>query len=89
MIRYREDTNKIINVDLSDRSFVVPDPQGISGLDHLRESEDADEQQEPDKQHTVQNVKKMFKVREDDSMIGQSAEESKIVEIDDDDEHEP
>ena len=87
LIRYREDTGKIINVDLGDRSFLVPDPRGISGLEHLPENEDAGEQQEPVK-HTVQNVKKMLKVREDDATIGQSAEGSKIVEIDDD-EHEP
>ena len=84
MIRYREDTGKIIGIDLEDKSFQVPTPHGISGLDHLPESEDADKQQKPDEQ-TVQNVKKLFKVREDDSTAGQSAEEeSKIVEIDDD-----
>ena len=86
LIRYREDTGKIIDVDLGDRSFLVPTPHGISGLEHLPESEDAHEQQEPDK-HTVENVKRMLRVKEDGTQIGQSAEERKIVEIDDN-EHE-
>ena len=82
LVRYREDTGKIIGIDLGDKSFDVPTPHGISGLDHLPETEEADEQKEPDKQ-TVENVKKMFKVKEDDPTIG-SREESKIVELDDD-----
>ena len=83
MVRYREDTGKIIGIDLGDKSFLVPTPHGISGLDHLPETEDADEEKEPDKQ-TVENVKKMFKVKGDDPAIGSSGEESKIVELDDD-----
>ena len=85
LVRYREDTGKIIGIDLGDKSFDVPTPHGITGLDHLPETEDADEQKEPDKE-TVENVKKMFKVKEDDPTIGRSGEESKIVELDDDDE---
>ena len=83
LVRYREDTGKIIGIDLGDKSFDVPTPHGISGLDHLPETEDADKQKEPDKQ-TVENVKKMFKVKGEDPTIGSSGEESKIVELDDD-----
>ena len=83
LVRYREDTGKIIGIDLGDKSFDVPTPHGISGLDHLPETEEADEQKEPDKE-TVENVKKMFKVKEEDPTIGSRGEESKIVELDDD-----
>ena len=83
MIRYREDTGKIIGIDLGDKSFLVPTPHGICGLELLPETEETDEQKEPEQQ-TVENVKKMFKVKGDDPTIGQSREESKIVELDDD-----
>ena len=83
LVRYREDTGKIIGIDLGDKSFDVPTPHGISGLDHLPETEETDEQKEPEQQ-TVENVKKMFKVKGDDPAIGRSVEEGKIVELDDD-----
>ena len=81
--RYRENTGKIIDVDLADRSFLVPNPHGISGLEHLPDDnagDDPDEQRDPD-QDAVESVKKMLKVKQNSTITKPSDEESKIVEV--------